>query len=419
MLNISSAATIAGERPRVSPDRTYIGYGIAATFAAIVALNLFQPANAQSASGTSNTRCDQTGQSMSCVTTTVFALSAADTLQSGTSLSAFTLSGGASGAPTCSSLVASPQLIPAITSTRVDLTANCQAGATLSWSGVLTQSGSTAQDVLTLVGGGSKTYTLTACSSTQTTLCNVYTVSVTTTATQTPLSGCAITPGSAQLTAGASPNLTVSCSQGGTPTSYSWSVNNTQVSTSSSYAIPSGSTVAGSNLAVSVVLSNGVSPAATASAVYSVAAPAAGACTTSGDVARTINYSDNYIALNDITMGGVGAVYTLGVNVRIGDSSVGKSYLPVWVGTNSPISQNGQRTVSVSLCPNDFNPTSAQIVASGSIDFAVNLTTEKRRVGSGTALVEPGRTYYINVRNETCPKNGTCSLDGQYRNWNQ
>ena len=418
MLNISSAAKIADARPRVLRDQTYIGYGIAAAFAAIVALNFIQPANAQSASGASNTRCDQTGQSMSCVTTTVFALPTAAILQAGTSLSAFSLSGGASGAPTCSSLVASPQSIPAITSTRVDLTANCLAGATLTWSGVRTQSGSTAQDQLTLVAGDSKTYTLTACSSTQATLCNVYSVTVTTSAAQTPsLQGCVINPGSAQLTAGAAPNLTVSCTQG-TPTSYSWSVNSNPVSTSSSYSIPSGSTVAGANLSVSVALNNGVS-SATANATYSVAAPIVGACTTSGDVARTINYSDNYIALNDITMGGRGAVYSLGVNVGAGDSSIGKSYLPVWVGTNSPISQNGQRTVSVSLCPNDFDPVSAQIVATGSIDFAVNLTTEKRRIGSGTALVEPGRTYYINVRNDTCPKNGTCSLDGQYRNWNQ
>lgn len=419
MLNLSNAAKIVGERPRVSRHKTYTVRGYTAAFAAIVALNFFQPAHAQSATGASNTRCDQTGQSMSCVTTTVFALPTVANLQSGTSLSAFTLSGSASnGAPTCSSLVASPQSISAITSTTINLTASCQAGATLTWSGVLTQSGSTAQDLLTLVANASKTYTLTACSSTQPTLCNVYTVTVTTSAVQTPsLQGCVINPGSAQLTAGATPNLTVSCAQG-TPTSYSWSVNNTTVSTSSSYSIPSSSTAAGANLAVAVALNNGVS-SASANATYSVAAPTAGACTTSGDVARTINYSDNYIALNDITMGGRGAVYTLGINVGAGDSSVGKSYLPVWVGTNSPISQNGQRTVSVSLCPNDFDPSSAQIVATGSIDFAVNLTTEKRRVGAGTALVEPGRTYYINVRNDTCPKNGTCSLDGQYRNWNQ
>ncbi len=430
MVKLSDATQTTGQFMRVYEKKTGMRRGFAQAIVAIAAVIALNSANAQSATGASTTKCDQTGQSLSCVTTTLFALPANTTLPAASGVTTFTLTGGAAGAPTCSSYSASPQTIPAITPTTINLTATCQTGATQTWSGVQTQSQnqsvSTAADQLTLVSGGSKTYTLSVCSSTQTTLCNTYPVTVTTTTTtQTPaLLGCAISPASAQISKGSSPNLTVSCAQG-TPTGYSWSLNNAVVSTAANYPIPSNLTnVDNANLVVTVSLSNSVSTAS-AGATYTTPPPVVGgSCNTFGDAARTINYSDSYIALNDITMGGRGATYILALNVGANDSSVGKSYLPVWVGTNSPVSQNGQRTVAVSLCPNDFGgsngtSTPAQILASGAIDFAVNFTTEARRAGTGTALVQPGRTYYVNVRNDTCPTGGTCSLDGQYRNWNQ
>lgn len=138
-----------------------------------------------------------------------------------------------------------------------------------------------------------------------------------------------------------------------------------------------------------------------------------------GKVGTVVNYGDGYVALNGIEMEGKNAVYTLGIKVAPNDSSVGKTTLPVWVGTNSPVSQISQRTVSVSLTPGDFDPATAQIVASGNPDFAVSFTTEPARLGQGVALLQPGRTHYVNVRNDSARAGAVIVLDGQYKNWNR
>ena len=231
------------------------------------------------------------------------------------------------------------------------------------------------------------------------------------------LAGCVINPPSGQLAAGSLPNFTIFCAQGGAPTTYSWFVNGAPVSTASNYSLPSNSIVPGANFNISATLSNGILPNAIASATYSVPVPVS-TCYTFGNPARTINFADPYVALNNLEIGSIGATYILGFKVAASDSTAGKLYLPVWAGANSPVTQIAQKTVAVSLCPNDFNPSSAQILASGSADFSVSFTTEANRVSPGVALVQPGRTYYINVRNDTC-RAEMCTLDGQYRNWNQ
>lgn len=135
-------------------------------------------------------------------------------------------------------------------------------------------------------------------------------------------------------------------------------------------------------------------------------------------VNTTIDYAAAYVALNGIEVEGKG-VYILGLRVAPNDSSAGKTTLPVYVGANSPVTGISQRTVSVSLTPGDFTSATAQIVASGNPDFSVSFTTEPARVRQGVALVEPGRTYYVNVRNDTARAGVVYVLDGQYRNWNQ
>lgn len=104
-------------------------------------------------------------------------------------------------------------------------------------------------------------------------------------------------------------------------------------------------------------------------------------------------------------------------------STMGKTFLPGFIGAGSPVSQISQRDVTLSECPGDFS-SSAQMLVHNNADFAFQFTTEPNRVNVGIGLISANKVYYINIKNTSCfnPATGisrTCHLDGQYRNWNQ
>ncbi len=382
------------------------------------------------ANGASSTTCTQSGTTVTCSATTVFSIPASVNLQSGNGQSTFVLAGAASnGAPTCSGgLVASPSTVSANTSTAIALTLNgCPtSGVTYAWAApavpATNPANAGATHTLGLAAGSSQLYGVDVCSATNAQLCTNYTTSVSAASVITPpaLAGCSITGPTGAVSIGSSPVLSAQCSQG-TITSYQWRLNGNDAaspSTGSSYSVPATATTSGATLAYSVVLTS-ANGSANPAATVSVATQSQTSCSTFGTPGSNINYGSNYVALNGITMGGAGATYIVSYVVGANDSSVGKSYLPGYGGTNSPVTAFSYRTVAVSTCPNDFTSSNAVIVASENYDFSIQFTTERTRAGTGIAYVQPGRTYYINIRNDNCPSGQICSLDGQYRNWNQ
>ena len=64
-----------------------------------------------------------------------------------------------------------------------------------------------------------------------------------------------------------------------------------------------------------------------------------------------------------------------------------------------------------------LDPQIEMIVVKGGFGFTFAFTTEASKKTSDTAYVQPGKTYYINIRNDSCKVGKICSIDGQYRNW--
>ena len=407
-----------------------ISVGALFTLVAGTVVSIMPVSVSAQANGASSTTCTQSGSTVTCSATTVFSIPTSVSLQAGNGQSTFVLAGAPSnGAPTCSGgLIASPTTLSANTSTAIALTLNgCPtSGVTYSWATPAAPTSNPASAAaahnLTLAAGSSQLYSVDVCSATNAQLCTNYTTSVSAASVITPpaLAGCSINGPTGAVSIGSSPVLSAQCSQG-TITSYQWRLNGNNASapsTGSSYSVPATATTSGATLSYSVVLTSANGSAAPAATV-SVATQSQTSCNTFGTPGSNINYGSNYVALNGITMGGAGSTYIVSYVVGANDSSVGKSYLPGYGGTNSPVTAFSYRTVSVSTCPNDFTSSNAVTVANGNYDFSIQFTTEPARAGTGIAYVQPGRTYYINIRNDNCPSGQICSLDGQYRNWNQ
>lgn len=374
------------------------------------------------ASGSSSTTCTQSGTTLTCTSSTIFALPPSATLQAGSGQSSFNLS-TASAVQVCTgALTAVPSTVVANQTTTVSLTlTGCANGATFNWQSPTGISGTNpASDSVTLAPGATRTYSVSVC---QNSSCNVYgtTVSATTANTVPPLISCSVTPGAPTVTQGGSVTLNATCGSG-TIASYLWRKNGAVISgaTGAQYTVPASDTAAVGSISYSVALSNSDGSSTASPSVNLTVNPTqvVSSCSSSIRPGNSFNYASNYVDLNGITLGGNGAVYVIAVNVGANDSSVGKSYLPTIGLTNSPVTPYSDRTASVSPCPGDFTSSDAQIVATGSFGFSFNLTTQRSRAGGDVAYVEPGKTYYINIRNDNCKRSEVCSVDGQYRNWN-
>lgn len=423
------AAVMRTSQSRDLPGLTIRRPHLIYSLGAALLIGLFTlPAVAQTSTGTSTTSCTQSGTTMTCIATTQFALPTVVNLQSGSGQTTFALTTGPAGAPQCTGgLSAAPSSVNVGVATPITLTlVGCpSSGVSYAWQSPAVPNtnpaGAGAAHTLTLAATGStQPYSVIVCSVVDANSCSTYSASVTAVSTTPPpLAGCTVSGApTASVAIGSTPTLSVQCSQGTIQTAQ-WSLNGNAIAqaTGISYAIPAAATTAGSTLNYSVALTGTGGSQGAASATITVVAASGTSCTTSGTPGTTFNFSAPFVGLNSIALGGRGAVYVIAINVGANDSTLGREYLPAYGATNSPVTGFGYRTVSVSTCPNDFTSSNAQIVAEGSYDFLVEFTTEPSRVRQGIALLQPGRTYYINVRNDTCPGGQICSLDGQYRNW--
>ena len=313
--------------------------------------------------------------------------------------------------PVCTLQASTPN--PVI-NTALTLTAACTGGAggyTYAWTG-LSAGCTTAVCTDTQAVAGAKTYTVTATSGANQGPPASATVTWAAQAS-TPPTGCSLTPNPGSLPAGGGAvTLTASCSGGGAPTTYSWTGGSIQALTQ----VASQSTNVTATTTFTVTPSNSAGAGNTATATVTVAGSGGG-----GGQNFCANYQN--VIILDVPWGGVADTRSSGQNFAPNGVLVAKFTVPAgWANNPGNVgkvqaAEYGDpptyRQASLSTAQCDFRG-----VANGQYDqyfrdvtgkqpfplqWAFGNTAVAEFTVTGNALfrpqLQPGQTYYYNVRN--------------------
>lgn len=397
-----------------------------AAVSAVVSVTLAPAAFAQSASGQSATSCSQSGNEVTCTTTTKFTIPAGVNLSSSTnSQGNFQLSGGGPG---CSNPIANPSTMQANAQTNVSLSiAGCTAGSTYAWQVPAADTGlSTSSASVTLNSTNtSQQLSVRVCLPGATTSpgCQTYSTTVSLAGQVPALSGCAISPaGTTNITTSGSTTLSVSCSQGtgvGSGVAYAWFRNNAPLTTETGSSITASGAALGVgtfNYSVQVTNSTTTSPVSLAATV-SVQQAQIGDFSQCGNVtsaARSFVVGTSAFT-QWYSSGHPGSTpYVVQVDVPANAASLADTQIYFAFG---PYSGSGNRQLSISQTP--CNWSSLFPLAGGT---TVNISVDPNVLPSPRGVIlTPGRWYFSfrstpsNGSNITCGSSQTCAMNMQWQ----
>jgi hypothetical protein len=371
----------------------------------------------QNAQGTSTTTCTQSGNSLTCATTTTVALPSGVNLQSQTSGASFTLTGNSNpNVPSCSALNATPNPVTAA-NTDVGLAAICVAGTyDYFWNGSSTPSPSSSFTVTAPFANSTaaQTFSVAVCSSgviPSSGNCANLARQVTFSLPVAP-SGCSVSPSSSTAAAGASVTLTASCSSGN-PTGFAWTKDGQAVSGSgsqiSNIAFAAGST-SPSTTTYAVIASNGVGSAPAVSTTVNRAL--GGGINYCGSGALT-NYIMSMGAAATIDTSGQAGTTEVSIALQVPSTTTtaGRTtgYPNIsFVETPSGVADIKEVTISRNRC--DFtNPEFwiARAADQASTSRSRIYLNDPNRTGFGLLKIDSSSVWYLNIRNLTCQ--GVCN----------
>ncbi len=384
-------------------------------------------AQSASTSGTSATTCTQNGTSLVCTTTTTVAL------PSGTNLTGMAINGSTPNTPACTSLTASPSVIPAGVATAILLSVNgCPTSSsyTYTWaSPVQAATGSSTTDALTLgASAAPQSYSVQVCFAASPASCSTYStsVSVQPSVTIPSLTGCSVTPASSTISVGGAATLNATCATGtgaGTNVAYQWSRNGNAISgaRAASYSLTATDTAAAETATYSVQITNSApsgnnaSASATVTTTPVVVGPTDYCPTT--PVRATIAGSAVFqrVWTADITSSfPAGATFVIQVNVDNSAATIGR-YLAT-LNFSDAGSERGGRYVTMSKSKCDFTE-GAQWLSPNfrGIKTAVNAGSASIAIGAADTRgadvkLNSNGTWYLNIQNVVgqCPAQSSC-----------
>ena len=398
--------------------------------AALTAVVLTTPAVSQTASGNSATSCSQSGTTLTCITTTSI------TLPSGTNLTGMSLPQSISGGPSCTSLSASPNVIPSGVATQVNLSLiGCPAAAAYkyTWASPVTgTNASTATYAATLnQNTPSSTLSVDVCFASNPTSCSTYLVTLNVQAPTPQLLGCRVTPNTTSIEQATSAPLVAKCDAGdgaGSGVTYQWARNGAPISgaQSSTYSLSTSSDTGSiGSYTYSVQITNAAPSNLSASATLIVTAPpvrVADYCPAT-PVRYTFNASELYNKIYSPDLApnfGDGDDFIVAIDVSASDSTVGR-YL-AGISFSDYGSNRGGRygTISQSKC--DYSENARWVTGNFlGVKTPANATFGSIALGadnrSATARLTPGR-WYFNVRNVPgfCASGQSCHIVMQWSN---
>jgi beta-galactosidase len=380
-----------------------------ALFAAITVYS--SGVSAQSASATSPAVCTQSGQIVTCTTTTTFNVPTGLNLQAQTGGSSFTLSTGVVTPVAPSGCTVTPASQSTTIGSSPTLNVGCAIGSgnyTFQWS----------KNGTNIAGATGQTYTLSPATDTATANSASYNVIVGNTAgsvsataatvtvsTQSVIapSSCSVTPASATVSVGGTQTLSASCGAGTSPFSYAWFKNNALIAgaNSSSYTLTSADTasVGAQNYRVDVT-----NTAGTGTANSAVTVNAASVCSNNGTVNSIIDVNVGYKQVGSSNLFGTGNTYIVRLDVSASATTVGG--LTALISHTEGIgSQRAFRSLVLSPCAGDFTSSAAIPLSISSVGTSIDLSINDP--GRGVPNLTTG-TWYVNVRNTACTANTRC-----------
>lgn len=369
--------------------------------------------SAQSASGTAPAACTQSGQTVTCTTTTTFNLPPSFNLQGQTAGNAFTLASGVVTPVAPSGCAVTPSSQSASIGSAPTLNVACNTGSgsyTFQWSKNGTNIG----------GATSQSYTLSPNTDTAITNSASYGVVVSNTAgsvsatpatvnvsaqSATAPSSCSVTPASVSVSVGGSQTLSASCAAGTSPFSYAWYKNGAQIggANSSSYTLTTSDTASAGSQTYRVDISNS---SGSASASSTVNVNAASACNSNGSTNSVIDVNVGYKQVGSSNLFGTGNTYIIRLDVGASSSTVG-ALTALLSHTEGVGSQRAFRTVSLSPCAGDFTSSAAVLLSTNSVGSTSDLSINDP--GRGVPNLTTG-TWYVNIKNTACTANTRCDV---------
>jgi hypothetical protein len=395
---------------------------LATVFTTSLVLALLGPTNAHAqASGNSGTTCTQSGQQVTCTTTTVFNMPSGVNLQSGSGLNQITFTGTAIVGPACTGLSAAPNVVTANQQTTVILSVSgCPNGVNYAWASPVAQVNNPVTSHALTLASGSQLYSVVVCFDANASACSTYQTTVSVQSQSTPnLSGCLVTPSASSLVQGTTGTVTASCTQGtgqaGYGVTYQWTRNGTDIAgaTGSSYTITSTDTAATGNLIMGVRIGNNAPSTAAPSTTIVVTSPTSGGggqnfCP-GGQAANTfINASETYRKIYSTNLIGSNTHWVVRIPVTAGDTTLNRLVAQLNFG-EAPSNQRSFRKVSLSknLCDYTNNPGTTYLITSnsnsGSLEFRINESTRQNYPVELTT-----GTWYFNVQNTSCASGQRC-----------
>ena len=367
-------------------------------------------ASAQSASGVSNTNCSQSSNTLVCTTITSV------TLPSGVNLSGMTLpQGSVPSGPGCTSLTASPAIIPADVATAVLLTVNgCPTSAsyTYTWGApVASATGASTTHAVTLSAGNpSQAYSVTVCLASNANSCATYSTSVNVQSTVVvpALSGCIVTPSSSSISVGGTTSLFASCLSGtgsGSNVTYQWLKNNVTIigATSAAYNVTANDTASSGTVTYSVLVSNSAPSSLVASATVTASSASADNCPAS-PVRVAINASEAFRRFYTYEIVGsftAGENFVVQIDVTSANTTIGRQL--AGIAFSDAGSSRGGRYVTVSQTKCDYSD-NAQWISSNFLGTKTPANGASASVGIAGETrysdikLTPGR-WYLNIQN--------------------
>jgi len=368
-------------------------------------------ANAQSASASTPAVCTQSGQTITCTTTTTFNLPSGSNLQSQGGGTSFTLAGGVVTPAAPSGCAVTPASQSATVGSSPTLNVTCSVGSggyTFQW----------LKNGTNINGATSQTYTLSPTTDTPAVNSASYgvvvsnnlgsvsatpaTVTVSIQAAVAP-TACSVTPSIVNVSVGSSQTLSASCAVGTSPFNYAWYKSGSPIAgaASSTYTLTSADTSSPGSQTYRVDISN-TAGATSASGMVNV--NAASACNNSGSVNSVINVDAGYKQVGSSNLFGTANTYVIRLDVGASSTTVG-GLTALLSHTEGVGSQRAFRTVSLSPCSGDFSSSAAVLLSTNSTGSTTDLSIND--AGRGVPNLTTG-TWYVNIKNTACTANTRC-----------
>ena len=368
---------------------------------------------AQSASATSPAACTQSGQTVTCTTTTTFSLPSGLNLQAQTGGSGFTLSSGSPVIVGPSNCAVTPAGQSVTIGSAPTLSVTCGTGSgnyTFQWSKNGTNIASATGPTYTLSpntdtsAANASSYNVIVANTGGSVSATAATVTVSTQSVVAP-SSCSVTPAAATVPVGSTQTLSASCLVGTPAFSYAWFKGGVQIAgaNSSTYTLTSADTASAGAQTYRADVTN---TAGTGTASSTVTVNQAVACTNSGSVNSIIDVNAGYKQVSSSNLFGTANTYIIRLDVGASSTTVG-GLTALLSHTEGVGSQRAFRSLVLSPCSGDMTSAVSVPLSTNSVGTSIDLSINDP--GRGVPNLTTG-TWYVNVKNTACTANTRCDV---------